>query len=217
MFKTNVSRVFILLLGVALFTTACEKDKDNPKPKPATVYEVKTVEDYNVKDHTKWYYFSFDNGFVGEGSATPADGDDSLWMARMDWDIAFHRNNVRTNGGMSGNGQGGVMILNTNDFESVTQVPEGEFVVDTIYTKFMNTPDMPPVYITSTLNEEANSWANYNHDEGAWLLEKRNVFVIKTANGKYAKLQFLNFLNDEDASGYMTLQYVYAKDGGTTF
>ncbi|PID88899.1 MAG: hypothetical protein CSB02_00305 [Bacteroidia bacterium] len=197
MFKTNVSRVFI-------------------KPKPATVYEVKTITQYDVTDLTKWHYFSFEKGFIGESTIWPAPGNDSIWKERTDWDIAFHKNNVKTNSGVSGNGQVGVIKLDTHDFESITKVPQGDWVTD-IQDSVMVNNQGGHTFALSTVNPELNAWAGFNHDEMAWLLAKRNVFIIKTVDGKYAKLQFLNILNDEDASGYMTLQYVYAKDGGTDF
>ena len=46
---------------------------------------------------------------------------------------------------------------------------------------------------------------------------EKNVFIVKTAKGKYAKIQFLNFLNDQDKSGYLTLKYAFQKDGSTKF
>ncbi len=215
MFKTNVSRVFILLLGVALFTTACKKEKDNPKP--TSKYEVTTITQHDVQDLSKWYYFSFEKGFIGEGTIWPAPGNDSIWKERTDWDIAFHKNNVKTNSGLSGNAQVGVIKLGTHDFESVTKVPQGDWVTDVLDSVVVEQGVNGHVFDDASINPAMNKWSGYNHAEAAWLLMKRNVFVIRTANGKYAKLQFLNILNDEDASGYMTLQYVYAKDGGTDF
>lgn len=217
MFKSNLFRVVILCLGVALYTSSCSKD-DDPKPEPSSVeLEVKTVQNQDVSDYGKWYYFSFTTGkVVGEGSANPQDGDDAAWKERTDWDIAFHRNNVRTNGGVSGNGQAEAMALESEDIEAVKEVPEGAFVADVngeILPEFV----MPPEYVESGLNSELNEFAKFEHETMAWSMAKTNVFIVKTADGKYAKLQFVNFLNDKDESGFLTFKYVYQADGTMIF
>ncbi|HBK33334.1 MAG TPA: hypothetical protein DDZ78_17160, partial [Porphyromonadaceae bacterium] len=34
-------------------------------------------------------------------------------------------------------------------------------------------------------------------------------FIVRSANGKYAKVIMKNFLNEKDESGYITFEYVY--------
>ncbi len=117
-----------------------------------------------------------------------------------------------------GNGQGGVLKLDTEDFDSVKEVPaDGNFLTDVEYAEFLITPAMPPSYVTSTVNPVLNNWVVFDHQTTSWIVERKDVFIVKSANGKYAKLQFENFLNESDQSGFITLKYVYLKDGGTTF
>lgn len=178
----------------------------------------KKITKKDVKDYGMWYYFSFEKGdFVGEGKADPADGDDAKWKAKTDWDIAFHRGNVRTNGGTSGNGQGGILNANSKDFDAIKEVPSGEFTVDKILKgEVMAAFVMPPTYVSSSANEVANDWAVFDHGTMSYSV-KKDVYIVKTASGKYVKIQFLNFLNDEDKSGFITLQYAYQADGSTKF
>lgn len=44
-----------------------------------------------------------------------------------------------------------------------------------------------------------------------------HVFVIKTANGKYVKMQVEGFHDKEGKSGYVAFRYVYQPDGSPKF
>ncbi len=223
MFRTLSYRVFLLLLTFGLLMTSCDKDKTNDTPDngggsgDGGVTTGKTIKNQYVKDYDTWYYFSFEKGkIIGKGSANPEAGDDAAWKARNDWDIAFHRNNIKTNGGLSGDGLAEVMMTTTEDFNSVKDVPEGIYTTDTLYEEFMITPDMPPHFVTSTLNLAMNKWCDYDHDKGAWIMALKNVFVVKTAKGKYVKFQLLNFLNEADESGYISFKYENLNQEGSS-
>ncbi len=206
---------------LAVFMSSCKKDDPKPTPEeegPSTgTIETKTLT-LSAKTYADWFYYSFDKAdTVGKGSATPDKGDDAKWKERTDWDIAFHRNNIRTNSGTSGNGKAGILALRTEDFASVKSVPEAEFVVDVVKEEvLMDKFGMPPVYLTSSINEAADNWVTFSHKK-AWNLVKKNVFIVRTASGKYVKLQFKNFLDGKDKSGLITLQYTYQKDGSQSF
>jgi hypothetical protein len=205
----------LLVAGTTCLTMSCKKDE----PVMPVKAETKTIEAKDVTPYDKWFYFSFeDDKFVGEGAADPEVGDDAEWANRTDWDIAFHRQNVRTNSGTSGKGAGGILALETEDFDAVKSVDlttfEADAIVDeSILAEFV----MPPVYVSSSINAVANNWAILDHASKTWSIAKKNVFIVKTAKGKYAKIQFLNFLNDQDKSGYLTLKYAFQKDGSTKF
>lgn len=218
--KTNVLKIFspaALALLLLLGTDSCSKHPLDPKQ----VAEFKKVENKDITDYGKWYYFSFATGtFVGEGSAKPADGDDKKWSERTDWDIAFHRQDVRTNSGASGKGKGGILELQAEDFASVKTVPEGKFTEDEAGNKITVVFQMPPEpdnYAEVPLNKGAVDWAAFVHETMSWKLNKRNVFIVRTADGKYAKFQFLNFLNEKNKSGFLSFQYAFQKDGTKDF
>lgn len=214
--KSTIFYGVTLLMTISVLATSCTKDEDTPKLKEKV--ETKTVSQKDVSDYTKWYYFSFATGkFVGEGSAKPEDGDDAAWKKRTDWDIAFHRNNVRTNSGISGNGQAGAMKLDTEDFDAVEMVTDNTFVIDAEGLVIYSMSSMPPLKVKSTVNALLDKYAEHSHTKMSWYMAKKNVFIVKTADGKYAKLQFINFLNDKDKSGFLTFKYVYQPDGSTKF
>ena len=204
----------LLLLCVTLGVVSCKKKEPEVKEKA----ETKSVTNKDVSDYGKWYYFSFAKGdFVGEGDVDPEKGDDAAWKKRTDWDIAFHRQNVRTNSGTSGDGKGGVMMLETADFNTVKEVGANNFTVDVDGEEIMKSAKMPPEKVKSSLNKEVDKWYAYNHDTKVWSLTKKNVFIVKTADGKYAKVQFVNCLNDENKSGFISFKYAYQKDGTLLF
>jgi hypothetical protein len=72
---------------------------------------------------------------------------------------------------------------------------------------------MPPTYVNSPASVVASKWADHSHDEGWTIVDQ--AFVVKTADGKYAKIKLVNFLDENDASGFVTMEYVYQPDGST--
>ncbi len=172
----------------------------------------------NVSDRKKWYYFSFKDGLVGEGSADPAEGDDAAWKEKDNWDIAFHYSNVRTNGGTSGNGQAGVFEMESNVMAEVTTAPETDYVVDTEIRIFLNMPPTNPAQDIKDVpgNTVLDLWADFDHDTMVWSIND-HIFVVRTADGKYAKIQFTNYLDEEDHGGLMKFNYVYQTDGSMNF
>ncbi len=202
----------LIVLMIVLFSgfiVSCSDDDDDPQPTESKTFSLYT------KDYTKWYYFSFEeNDTIGSGSANPTDSDDASWKKRTDWDLAFHYKDVRTNSGVSGNGDGGMLEASSVKFDSVLVAPTTGYTVDDSLDIRL-TSAMPPVYTTSTANSVCDDWASYNHSEGAWVFVKK-VFIVKTADGKYAKIWLKSFLDDEDNSGTITMQYAYQSDGSTS-
>ncbi len=210
----KIWQIVIFLLATTLFVTSCEKDDE---PKKAT--KALEVKEKDITDYNKWYYFSFATGkFVGTGDTDPAKGDDAKWAKRTDWDIAFHRYDVRTNGGTSGKGQGAILKLATTKYDDVTEVGKGSFKKDEMIKDgiYLGDPHKQ-VKTTSSINTTASNWIGFSHEDMAWKMSKRNIFVVKTADGKYVKFQFINFLNEKDKSGYLSFKYFYQKDGSTKF
>ncbi len=217
MLKKNLYAILAISMTLVLALSSCDKKED--KPNEGEDLKSVTITNHDISKYEKWYYFSFKTGkFVGEGASDPTTGDDAAWKARTDWDIAFHAKNVRTNSGLSGDGNGGVLDTKTEDYESVTKVPEGTFVTDTKVDSFMTTFDMPPVYIETPANEELGNWVMFDHSDAMqWIIKKKNTYIIRTADGKYAKFKAINFLNEEDQQGFITFKYTYQDNGSTSF
>ncbi len=198
--KTVKLLIVTVLIGGLFSLNGCKKDKyPEPEPSPTQLSSKEAVID--ASDYASWVYFSFNKGTT----VTISD-----FQTSTDWDIAFHRDDIRTNGGLSGSGQGGIQE-SASEYSAIITAPETGYVVDDSLN-VMYSAGMPPTYTPDVGSEEGNDWAKYNHDIHAWEI-KKDVFVVKTADGKYAKIWMKNFLNDDDESGTITLEYTYQPDG----
>lgn len=87
--------------------------KDNVEPDEIE-YEPIEIED-TVKitlEPGKWIYYDISDKKIVGKSDIGDDEQDAEWGAQTDWDIAFCESGIRTNGGTSGRGQGGLTKIN---------------------------------------------------------------------------------------------------------
>lgn len=76
-----------------------------------------------------WTYYSLEQNRQ-VGASTFGDSiADRQWAARTDWDIAVCGDLLRTNGGASGSGQGGV-IVSDGDYSAITSAPADGYAED---------------------------------------------------------------------------------------
>lgn len=197
---------------VAVFTamsfsiTSCSDDDDN-NPKVNT--EAKEVK-FEAQSFTEWTYFSFEKGAI----VTVSDASNDT-----DWDMGFLRFNIRTNGGTSGKGKGAAIETTAKDFDKLTTIPSSGFVNDS-EIKVMVSGAMPSQYTTtagSTVFKVGDNqgWAWFDFRANVWSVNN-NVFIIRTATGKYAKVLMKSFLNDADKSGHITFEYIYIRSNNTS-
>ena len=82
----------------------------------------------------KWTYFSFETGeTVGQSPFDDAQ-EDAAWAARSDWDLAICGEYIKTNGGASGNGQGGILRDTQHTFQSLEEAPADGYLPDAVFT-----------------------------------------------------------------------------------
>jgi hypothetical protein len=196
--KNIFNLIFILLL---LITVSCNKEDNSTQPLDAKTF---TIDASKVK----WVYFSFDKG-------------DTIQVVNPSksniWDLAFNEVNIRTNSGLSGNGTGGAYATGkkeTSGFDSVKVVlTEMNCTVDSVYSNVMSMSGHG--YKTDTVNQVLNSWYSYNFSTHK-INPSNEIFVVRTASGKHAKVWFKSYYKAEDASlGYITFVYKYQSDGST--
>jgi hypothetical protein len=144
----------------------------------------------------QWTYFDF-----SRGSAV-----DVPHQFGVDWDLAFQRHKFVANGGATNpKGRGAILNLGQVTFDEVREVPVEGYVEDTIAA-------INPEAIT-TENLAINAWYHYNFLTHV-LRPKPNIYAIRTADGKYAKLRVVSYYCDGgQASGCFTIEYVYQGDG----
>ncbi|GAB2764771.1 HmuY family protein [Rhabdobacter roseus] len=128
------------------------------------------------------------------------------------WDLAFRGTTVLVNGGAGRRGKGGAYLHN-GSFNELTQLStEVPFRVD------------EPGGEQAIAGGSGNGWYAYNAATHEILPVPNRVLVLRTADGRYAKVQILNYyqqspgLSDSSApSRYYTFQYVYQPDGTLHF
>ena len=198
----------LALIGFCvLFVTGCERvagdgfDPASATYNPTPPRPVETVEQltepivYTVdaRSENVWIYFDFSRGAVVPVLDPKEDA----------WDLAFKRYVMKTNGGRSNpDGQGAVLKLNRRDFAGLSAVPGNvEFQAD-----------VHPKNRLHPFNPVLEKWYNYSYLANV-LAPKPEVYVIRTQEGKYAKMRMLSYYCTGNVAGCMTFEYVYQGDG----
>lgn len=198
--KFNTTKLVIFCCTMALIScTPDEAGKESPEVKGFTI---------DARAFNRWIYFSFATGDTVSVSNFQTD---------LSWDIAFHRWDVRTNSGLSGQGQGGALELTATSLEQVLEAPANGFVLDTLIST-MASPAMPPVFIQVPASTELAKWMDVNTSQMPPIFTiSDRVFIVRTATRRYAKLKFIDFTNDLGERGVVTFQYVFQPDGSRRF
>ena len=140
-----------------------------------------------------WMYFDF-----ARGSVVPVQD-----LTTEAWDLMFQRYVIKTNGGETNpTGQGALLSVKERDFAAVTTVPDkAEFVTD------VHPKNRPTSY-----NPVMEKWFNYSYLANV-LVPKSLVYLVRTHDGKYAKMRILSYYCANKSAGCLTFEYVYQGDG----
>ncbi len=199
---------FVLFLATLVGFTSCKKDDKDP------ISEGETIE-FDAKDYTKWVYISFEKGeVIGESEVNET-------KEGLDWDIAFHRYNVRLNCGESGKGKGGALLVEgktaKSGWDDVTEAPENGYTVD-VKLPVMKEYVMPPKMIETGAcpvitggKGEDYTWVNMK-TMGEYTVTDQ-IFVVKTAKGNYVKIWLKGYVGDDKKGGHITMKYFLQTDG----
>ncbi len=125
MMKANNIFLFAIL-SLMLLVSACSSDS----PESGGVKKGKeNVATPIANDNSKWTYYSLENNkLVGTSNFSDSIAD-KQWAARDDWDIAVCGDLIRTNGGDSGAGQGGIQEA-SEDYSTLKKAPESGYATD---------------------------------------------------------------------------------------
>lgn len=148
----------------------------------------------NASSENDWVYFDFSRGKVVKIHD----------KSSIEWDLAFRRSKVISNGGATNKfGKAGLINLGTLDFNQVVEAPLKEYVQD----KATRTETENPILL---------KWYRYNYLTHK-LSAKPNTYAVKTANGEYVKVKFLDFYCANKETGCIKMQYVYQDNGSNQF
>lgn len=201
----NLIKYSVIYSSILLFAASCEKDNDN------NTSENKSAAVIDATSESAWKYYSFSKG----DTVKVADAQNST-----EWDIAFQRYRVKTNGGKSGKGQAAAFMTSLKGqagFDALIQVPDtAVFATDDTVVVYGYNPANPskPTETKYILNAPLYGWYTLQQGAATALVANNNIYVLKTATGKYVKLWIQSYYNDADAKpGYIKIKYFYQKDG----
>ena len=124
----------------------------------------------------KYTFYSLERGEIVANSDS----------ASAKWDVAFAGTTILTNSGTSySNGIGGGFVYKGVLYDTLTKIS-----ADSVF-RTDNTSASPKTYAITTGN--TRGWYNYDFATSLVTPLAGRVLVIKTASGKYAKMEILNY------------------------
>lgn len=201
LFRTRLPRAFAPLWALALvplcsLATGCGSDTV-VEPPPTQNQPTTIVRDLPADTGNTGHFTLFR---LADSSVVPA-GD----SATTRWDLGFNGTTIITNGGDRGPGNGGALLLTSVDFDTLGTAPVDGY----------------------TAGGVAKEWYTYTGATGVpphtILIKPGVVIVLRTADGKHAKLQMISYYKGGPVSpsgteqGRMyTFRYFFRKDGTRT-
>lgn len=182
------SSIILAVATVIISAVACKKEKIEPVVDPGAfnvAVSGKIVTVSNLPADTiigfsatgqpvgagKYSFFSFETN----NRVSNADS------ATTKWDIAFSGTTIRVNNTTGGPGNAGAFVY-AGTFDALLVVP-----IDSVFKT-----DNHPVSYAITKGS-GKGWYNYDGPTNLLTPIPGRVLVIKTANGKYAKVEILNY------------------------
>jgi heme-binding HmuY-like protein len=213
--KRFLQSLIVLIMTTSIILISCKKENDVPVVLQATTVNnlaSDTILGLNQQGQPygsgKYTLFSFETNSV----ISNADS------ATTKWDIGFRGTTIITNGGNSGPGGSGAFIY-IGTFDNLKEIPsDSTFKID-------NAPASYAIPIGSN-----KGWYVYNPQTNLVTPIPGRVLVIRTAGGKYAKMEILNYYkggvtpeasaSDDDKlkkQRFYTFRYIFQRDGSKKF
>lgn len=192
LFRLTLSLLFIGLVGASFGCAPDLKDDDNQDTNQDVGGDKVTTTD--EEDHTlflvdssdidNWVYVDLINGVeVDDAEST-------------DWHLAFKDFGIIVNGGVSGPGQVGVQILNEEDFDALTQAPDGTYFTD-VEGETTDRGQNP-----GRVFDSENNW--YSYDFSTHTISARDrVYVLHLDDENFVKLQLITYYDEHGSPGFM--------------
>lgn len=121
----------------------------------------------------------------------------------LDWDLAVRRFRIITNGGPGFGGAGGVLALEDTALERVHEAPEDGYIPSAVLR-------------ADSVNDALLKWYDYGFTSHI-LSPRPRVYVLRTADGRFAKFEILSYYCPGATPGCLTIRYVYQGSGAPRF
>ena len=182
-----MKNTIISALALAVAFASCSKDKTAPKPVDPNAFSVSVSgKIVTVKNLPADTIVGLVNGqHVGVGKYAFFNLRTNSWVNNSDsasanWDLAFSGSTIRVNAGTSGPGACGAFVL-IGAYDNLTTIP-----ADSVF----KTDNYPAYAITKG---SGKGWYSYDGATNLLTPIPGRVLVIKTADGRYAKVEILNY------------------------
>jgi hypothetical protein len=205
----NASALFAAAAS-ALLLTACSDSNNTPTVQPVVAQTVRNL----PADPATGVNATTGQPIGTTGRFTFYNLRDNKTVANTDsatnkWDVGFRGTTIIVNGGAIRAGQGGAYI-HTGTFEELTTIP----------TSATFAQDQSATALAIPARSGAG-WYNYNAAANLITPIPGRVMVLRTGDGKYAKMEILSYYENapaqvdpnRDRQRFFTFRYVYQPDG----
>lgn len=193
-----MKKIVFIVAVVLVLLSGCKKEGAN------TSIQAQTFE-VNSTASSTWKYFSFEKNDTISVSNP---------LTSTEWDLAFQRYRVKTNGGKSGGGLGSASNSyqkGQTGFDALKLVSDTATFVkdDSVHIAVQQG------YATYVVNPVLYTWftIELGGAQGTQIIPSDYIFVVKTGTGKYAKVWFKSYYSTSNVSGHVTIQFKYQADG----
>lgn len=207
---------FLIAAAVIVWIPGCSEDSIiEPDPPSASTLPVDTAR--NIPADTMGNTGSFT--YYSLRTKSVITGDDTLTDK---WDIAFRTTTIYVNGGVlhPAGGQGGAIVTGANayisiyplsNFDTISVAPVSGYGVDTSAGHY------------AVPSGSGNGWYSYDFANNYIAPIPGRIILLKTGDGKYAKLEILSYYKDMDPqpmpnplnSRWYTFRFSIQTDGST--
>lgn len=195
-----VGITFVVLIVGVVASSLVRPEVETFVPSAATPEEVgersvgPRVYTVDATAHDRWVYFDFSRGSVVDVRSRRS----------LDWDIAFQRHRMISNGGATNSlGLAAVLDLGPVNIDSALVLPESGYVTD-------ERPGDAP------RNRLLEDWYDYSWTSHL-LRSADRAYALRTADGKFAVFRFLGYYCPGGQPGCVTFRYHYRGDGKRSF
>jgi hypothetical protein len=196
---TTKIKTLLMLAALPLVINSCKKDSaEEPQPAAPAALEIKTVSNLFANDSAGHHtFFNLRTNAIVNLSDS----------ATANWDIAFFGSTILINSGTSGPGSGAAAVV-TNGFDDITSAP-----ADSSFKTDNGTALAVPT-------GSDNGWYHYDAVNHLITPISGRTLVVKTADGKFSKIEILSYYKDApanptaaDISRYYKFRFAFQSDG----